>query len=1018
MLTLGNKLTLNSQPIYKFVNKYSIDFDGVDDRIITDGADTVAQNTTYSFWSKTSTTSRNIVFGHGGITTGCFSFNYDGNRPILRTGDAKFLYFDNVTQQDDGEWHHWVVYVDYVDLTKSKLYCDGVLQNVNQTSNTGTINAYNEPLTIGASKKTGGDSFEGKIDEFAVYDRELTQAEITRMYNTYYSPNRVANGNFAQIGNEEVTNGDFSQIGSELIVNGDFASDTWWQKSSANVNISNGKGNYTGGTTEYFYKNNTLEIGKTYKLVFEITDYTTGYISAFGGNWSGPATALGTWEKYFKCVDTTFGLVGNTFVGSIDNVSVKEVGQDWSAKGGVITSVENGKLFFDNSTGNNSGGAFQNIGLVTGKQYQMTATMQLLTGATSGTFTLFTSSASGTGQSGVYTGSTLLVGGAAVTETFTFTPGSGDVSIQFSCDESNATYSISDISVKEVGQHWTISQGTTISDKANLDGSSATAWSTPLQQTGVLVTGRTYKVKFVVSNYTSGSVKIYATSGATVISANGTYTDNIVAAGNNLDFQNQATPITCSIDNIVVQELKHDATNLMLNAGDYQSANPLITSTKSMEFDGVDDFMEIQDSSNLQLEASPATWTFWTRLDSLSGGDQKFLAKAYATNTSTSAYQIRTDDDDLKLQCYDGSWNTFTASSFFTDLNWVNVTITLDSSNLASVYKNGVLFSSGSLGADIAANSGQLLFGARTPNSEEHFLNGEMTEVGIYNRCLTSLEVASLYNQGMPTNLLVNRNNYQSGNPTVFNTKQVDFDGTDDHLKANSTLGSFTGSITSWVKRNSVASVWRYITDFRANSGGGYFAINNSHNIDVPSGTVYVDNVATTVVPQDTEWHHIVVTGITLNITESIIFGSRYNIVDVFDGDISQIGLWNSTLTADEVSSLYNHGLPIDLSTDQAAYESSSNLVGYWRMGSGTLDTYPLIADQTNATLGSELITNGDFSNGTTDWITTNGFTIANGVASYDALTNFGTLDQIETITQGKIYKVRIYNYTNGSARI
>ena len=52
----------------------------------------------------------------------------------------------------------------------------------------------------------------------------------------------------------------------------------------------------------------------------------------------------------------------------------------------------------------------------------------------------------------------------------------------------------------------------------------------------------------------------------------------------------------------------------------------------------------------------------------------------------------------------------------------------------------------------------------------------------IWDRALTSLEVASLYNQGMPTNLLVNRNNYQSGNPTVFNTKQVDFDGTDDYL--------------------------------------------------------------------------------------------------------------------------------------------------------------------------------------------------------------------------------------------
>jgi hypothetical protein len=54
--------------------------------------------------------------------------------------------------------------------------------------------------------------------------------EITRMYNTYYSPNRVANGNFSQIGNEEVTNGDFSQIGSELVTNGDFATDSDWTK--------------------------------------------------------------------------------------------------------------------------------------------------------------------------------------------------------------------------------------------------------------------------------------------------------------------------------------------------------------------------------------------------------------------------------------------------------------------------------------------------------------------------------------------------------------------------------------------------------------------------------------------------------------------------------------------------------------------------------------------------------------------------------------------------------------------
>ena len=41
-----------------------MEFDGVDDKIVTDGADTVAQNTTYSFWCKTSVSGSNRVFAH------------------------------------------------------------------------------------------------------------------------------------------------------------------------------------------------------------------------------------------------------------------------------------------------------------------------------------------------------------------------------------------------------------------------------------------------------------------------------------------------------------------------------------------------------------------------------------------------------------------------------------------------------------------------------------------------------------------------------------------------------------------------------------------------------------------------------------------------------------------------------------------------------------------------------------------------------------------------------------------
>ena len=56
----------------------------------------------------------------------------------------------------------------------------------------------------------------------------------------------------------------------------------------------------------------------------------------------------------------------------------------------------------------------------------------------------------------------------------------------------------------------------------------------------------------------------------------------------------------------------------------------------------------------------------------------------------------------------------------------------------------------------------------------------------------------------MPTNLLVNRNNYQSGNPTVFNTKQVDFDGVDDTLLLTDITFNAGNSIAMWVNPSEV----------------------------------------------------------------------------------------------------------------------------------------------------------------------------------------------------------------------
>ena len=190
-------------------------------------------------------------------------------------------------------------------------------------------------------------------------------------------------------------------------------------------------------------------------------------LSLGSGNWGAKESLLlGYYEDGTQFLPETFDVTratGGTRVNKAGLIETPaEIGSelvtngdfsngltDWIAKDGTMTLSGSGSLLFDNNSGNGSGGAFQNLSLVAGKQYQMTATMQLLTGASNGTFNLFTSTAAGTGQSTVYNGGVLTLGGGAVTETFTFTPAGGDVSIQLYCDEPNATYTIDNISVKE-----------------------------------------------------------------------------------------------------------------------------------------------------------------------------------------------------------------------------------------------------------------------------------------------------------------------------------------------------------------------------------------------------------------------------------------------------------------------------------------------------------------------------------------------------------------------------------------
>ena len=281
--------------------------------------------------------------------------------------------------------------------------------------------------------------------------------------------------------------------GAEEVTNGDFATDSDWNKDTG-WTISGGTANKTGSVASNFYQYSVFTSGERYKLTFDISNSNNGRLLVYigGGSITEDITNAsdGTYTFYGVADGVTMLFRNVDFEGSIDNVSVKEytaadmdvtrataatrvdeaglvnyaeiIGSEevtngefatdlsgWSNKSSTSSWVL-GSARIDNSTGNANSGLFQDIGLILGKTYTLTATLKLISADSNGNFVVLTSNSGGGSQTIIYTGDALVIGGASVTETIEFTTADGDVSIQFACNTTNAIFEIDNVSVKEV----------------------------------------------------------------------------------------------------------------------------------------------------------------------------------------------------------------------------------------------------------------------------------------------------------------------------------------------------------------------------------------------------------------------------------------------------------------------------------------------------------------------------------------------------------------------------------------
>ena len=117
-------------------------------------------------------------------------------------------------------------------------------------------------------------------------------------------------------------------LGNELVTNGTFDTDSNWNK-SATFSISNGKLHcLSDGSYQYANQANVFVVGRTYKLTFEIVDYTSGEIRVRPSGQSPfqKASAKGVYTFYYTATNTTLVIERHSACDLyVDNVSVKEV---------------------------------------------------------------------------------------------------------------------------------------------------------------------------------------------------------------------------------------------------------------------------------------------------------------------------------------------------------------------------------------------------------------------------------------------------------------------------------------------------------------------------------------------------------------------------------------------------------------------------------------------------------------------------------------------------------------------
>ena len=665
---------------------------------------------------------------------------------VYESNDLKAFAKSNSAEFSDGAtaWTHMVCVVDNT-AEASSIYKNGVLVTLDGTHDggfdTNSVVMSNfttgHNLFIGARNNydTDANHFSGKISNVQLWDKAWSLSDVQYAYT---HPEKLvtdrqgggvfglASFNISNLkawypcteGNPRspqttVYDGSPKELGSEEAVNGAFDDASGWELQADGWTIANGVASGNGTVAKVIY-DDVFTQNALYKVVYTVKNYSSGNVNISMSNATETGTqrtANGTYTEYGYCtVNNNIYFKSNSFVGDIDDISIKEVQM---GNHGTTTFVGLEQISATNDR--TFAGA---------SNWQDDATSANQWAEDSGTYN--ESATSGADEDELFTDNYL--------ELIATSDGS---------DKRNAYLD---------GAHW-----------EDGDGASGEA----------MVAGRTYRLSYSIdlTAYTSGTLTVgFATADRATIDTDyvRTYTSTQQAVTHTIDFVYDGTTnhailiisastssaFTVYFDNFSIKEVG------VASGWTTADAEPLIPQTalmgmsKPMVMDGIDDYLT-KAVSNYRASDSSGTISAWVKCPS-----------SVTTGAIFGTSDTGTDDYYLNLAMYSGELNLWEKNND-TDTQ-VKSTTSINDDKLhhcvltadGSAYK---LYIDGALEtlATSTENDGKWLnvtgdaerdnitIGVLKRGSLTGYWNGYINEVSIWNDDLTLAEVQELFNDGV-----------------------------------------------------------------------------------------------------------------------------------------------------------------------------------------------------------------------------------------------------------------------------